>query len=72
MITLDERIESMDRSEGRLRKTTKDAVVLLQEEADRLERWAVESEKGGWSTHQVQPMRERASMIRAKLIEWGF
>ena len=72
MITVDERIELMDRNEGRLRKMTKEVVVLLQEEADRLDRWAVESEKGGWSTHQVQPMRERASAIRAKLIGWGF
>ena len=72
MITIDERIELIDRYGGKLRRMAKETVILLQEEAERLDRWAVESEKGGWSTHQVQPMREQASVIRAKLIGWGF
>lgn len=35
----------------------------LREVADQLERWAVESSLGGWSTHQVEPMKEEAACI---------
>lgn len=33
--------------------------------ADQLDRWARESQTGGWSTHQVDPMRRLAANIRA-------
>ena len=47
-----------------------DAAALreaLSEEADQLERWANESRLEGWSTHQVDPMRQRAEQLRALL-----
>ena len=40
---------------------------LLLQEARQLEQWANESESGGWSTHQVKSMRERAEHIRARI-----
>lgn len=33
--------------------------------ADQLDRWALQSQTGGWSTHQVDPMRRLAANIRA-------
>lgn len=35
----------------------------LREIAEQLERWAEESKKGGWSTHQVEPMLQKAREI---------
>ncbi len=40
---------------------------LLGRIIDQLERWADESENGGWSTHQVEPMRRLAREIRSSL-----
>ena len=42
-------------------------VWLLQGEIDQLLRWANESSTGGWSTHQVEPMRMRASRLSLEL-----
>lgn len=42
------------------------AIQLLREEAQQLDSWANESTSGGWSTHQVKPMRNRADHLRAK------
>jgi hypothetical protein len=39
----------------------------LRRIARKLEQWAAESEHGGWSTHQVQPMRDEAMRIFALL-----
>ena len=48
-----------------------DKEALYREElehlAAQLRRWADESEKGGWSTHQVKPMREQAEKLEALL-----
>lgn len=35
----------------------------LREVADQLEKWAAESRTGGWSTHQVEPMKKEAARI---------
>ena len=35
----------------------------LQEIANQLQIWAAESINGGWSTHQVKPMKDLASQI---------
>jgi hypothetical protein len=35
----------------------------LAEMANQLEEWAYESQRGGWSTHQVDPMRKKAREI---------
>jgi hypothetical protein len=40
---------------------------LLREVANQLDRWARESESGGWSTHQVNPQRQLADKIYAHL-----
>jgi hypothetical protein len=37
--------------------------AILREEIATLRRWADESQHGGWSTHQVGPMRERANRL---------
>ena len=37
---------------------------LIQCEAILLDAWARESREGGWSTHQVDPMRNRADELR--------
>jgi len=36
---------------------------LLKKISDQLRRWAIESKTGGWSTHQVEPMRRLADEI---------
>jgi hypothetical protein len=41
-------------------ETLRVEMVLL---ARQLRRWAVESREGGWSTHQVGPMRRKADEI---------
>lgn len=41
--------------------------IQLETLALRLERWAAESVAGGWSTHQVDPMRREAHDIRVLL-----
>ncbi len=41
--------------------------TLLTSIADQLDKWAAESRSGGWSTHQVNPMRELAAGIREGL-----
>lgn len=38
--------------------------ATLIEEASQLEKWGNESREGGWSTHQVDPMRKRADVLR--------
>jgi hypothetical protein len=40
--------------------------AILREEIATLRRWADESQRG-WSTHQVQPMRERANHLALAL-----
>jgi hypothetical protein len=39
----------------------------LRETARNLERWALEAERGGWSTQHVEPMRTEARVIWALL-----
>lgn len=41
--------------------------LLLDDVADKLDTWAAESVRGGWSTHQVRPMRDLAFDIRVKI-----
>jgi hypothetical protein len=65
-MTMRERLETMDNAA--ILGTVECLVGLLQEEATQLDRWAVEAREGGWSTQQVDPMRRRASDIRAELI----
>ena len=38
-------------------------VKALRKEAALLRHWAVQSRSGGWSTHQVEPMRQRANEL---------
>lgn len=45
---------------------TKDQELLLKIAAQ-LEAWANESKVGGWSTHQVDPMRKLADEIRREV-----
>ena len=39
----------------------------ISDEIEQLEMWAKESKTGGWSTHQVDPMRRRADQLRQVL-----
>jgi len=34
--------------------------------ANQLDTWATDSKVGGWSTHQVEPMRKLADSLRRK------
>jgi hypothetical protein len=38
-------------------------LVMLRSIAKQLNQWADESKSGGWSTHQVKPMQEKAAEI---------
>lgn len=42
-------------------------ISLLRRIESQLEAWANESRTGGWSTHQVEPMRKLADEIRMRL-----
>ena len=41
----------------------KEPLNILSDIAKQLNKWAEESKKGGWSTHQVKPQQELASKI---------
>jgi hypothetical protein len=43
--------------------------AAIREEILLLRRWAEESQRGGWSTHQVQPMLNRANALALLLCE---
>lgn len=65
-------------SESRTALALLDAIDLLEAEAALLDAWARESREGGWSTHQVDPMRlrardlrERAARMEKALSEWS-
>jgi hypothetical protein len=45
--------------------STQEAIEKLKEVAIQLDRWANESKSGGWSTHQVEPMRKKADELWA-------
>lgn len=45
------------------RYTAKQAAAL-QRIAGQLDKWADETREGGWSTHQLEPMRRLAQEIR--------
>ena len=40
-----------------------DALVMLRSLAKQLNQWAEQSKTGGWSTHQVEPMQNKAAEI---------
>ena len=44
--------------------TRDELIQVIEAEANQLDRWADESRRGGWSTHQVDPMRKRADELR--------
>ena len=48
-------------------KQLREAIRILEDEAIQLDQWADESLSGGWSTHQVDPMRNRAAYLRNKV-----
>ena len=43
-----------------------DTVKFLELLADRLDGWAADSRRGGWSTHQVQANMQTADQCRQK------
>ena len=45
-------------------KVVCDSANEKDRDADKLDQWADESRKGGWSTHQVDPMRAKADQLR--------
>ena len=45
----------------------KEAIKLLKDEAKQLDHWARESLSGGWSTHQVEPMKKQAAFLRKSI-----
>jgi hypothetical protein len=51
--------------------TTDPLVKALRDEIRQLRKWALESEAGGWSTHQTEPMRRRANDLEILLYSMG-
>jgi len=47
-----------------LRSAVETAVESHIAMANQLDKWAVESREGGWSTHQVDPMIAKANELR--------
>lgn len=47
------------------------AIAVIREEIGLLLRWADESGRGGWSTHQVEAQRERAASLALTLYQLG-
>lgn len=45
------------------------AVAILRTERRQLLKWAEESMTGGWSTHQVKPMKKRAEYLKKQIVE---
>jgi hypothetical protein len=54
-------LEKSEAEDARLRR-------LLSSAAAQLLKWAAESERGGWSTHQVDPMRRLAGELAVELL----
>jgi hypothetical protein len=46
-----------------------EAIRALEDEIQQLYSWVEESKTGGWSTHQVNPMMERAGKLSLKVRE---
>jgi len=46
------------------------AVTDLLDEAALLDEWAKASRDGGWSTHQVKPMQDRANELRRRVEDY--
>jgi hypothetical protein len=44
--------------------TKAELIYLIEETAAQLDQWAEQSVRGGWSTHQVDPMRKKADELR--------
>ena len=57
-------VEELRKDVERLRSENESLRKWLLDEATLLDAWAKESQKGGWSTHQVGPMKERANDLR--------
>ena len=47
-------------------------VKQIRDEIVQLRSWALQSRSGGWSTHQVDPMRRRAEDLEGLLHSLGF
>jgi len=52
--------------ENEVQEALEEAIQILRREVLQLQRWARESEGGGWSVHQVVPMRNRAIALTVK------
>lgn len=62
--------ESLSTCHDRM-KLQKEAIEAAAEAllamANQLDEWATQSREGGWSTHQVDPMRKTADALRRKV-----
>jgi hypothetical protein len=54
---------------NRLKQALNAAADDKNRDANQLDDWAGESERGGWSTHQVDPMRAKADQLRREATE---
>lgn len=60
-----DRENARDRSSGAVKQfVVADAILFLDTLADRLDRWASQSQSGGWSTHQVSANTAAADECR--------
>ena len=56
--------EAFSSDTSRPAPTDEKPLGVIRDMADQLDRWANESRSGGWSTHQVDPMRRKADELR--------
>lgn len=53
-----------------LHRELNDSIKAVESVARQLDDWANESQRGGWSTHQVDPMRRLADILRRQVDGW--
>ncbi len=60
-------VEAHSEKEQIVNEQLREAIRILEDEVRQLNRWAKESASGGWSTHQVMPMRKRAKYLQDRI-----
>lgn len=50
-------------------RTIEQLTEMIRQEIIQLRQWAIESRAGGWTTHQVDPMRQRADYLEEQLAQ---
>lgn len=56
-------------AEAQVNTALRHAADDKERDADQLDTWVQQSLAGGWSTHQVEPMRKKADQLRREASE---